>query len=132
MVQCVNVYAYTGTNIRHVLCQLQLLTKAIRTQRSQTALWEEVQGIPLPSIKRVAVTDAMQNIAYEETNLQHTYDYADPDIHLQHTGTVLIQLGNHEGDHPLLTSKLNALSSPPYKHLPATIYDIYKTHCEIA
>ena len=55
--------------------------------------------------KSVTVTDAMQNIAYEETNLHHTYDYADPDICLQHTNTVLKQLGNHEKDHLLLTSK---------------------------
>ena len=34
--------------------------------------------------KSVAVTDAMQDIVYEETNPHHTYDYVDPDICLQH------------------------------------------------
>ena len=55
--------------------------------------------------KSVAVTDTMESIVYEETNLQHTYDYADPDICLQHTDTVLKRLENHEKDHLFLTSK---------------------------
>ena len=48
----------------------------------------------------------MQSLSPQQgTNMHHTYDYADPDVCLQHTNIALKQPRNREKGHPSLTSK---------------------------
>ena len=65
--------------------------------------------------KTTAVTNVIKSHSQQEVNMHHTYDYADPDICLQHTNIVLKQPRNGEKGHPFLTSKQG--KSTMRKHL---------------
>ena len=65
----------------------------------------------------------MPSHSEQGTNMHHTYDYADPDVCLQHTNIALQQLGNGEKGPPFLTSKQGKSTIP--KHFQATTLQYY-------
>ena len=116
----VDVYA----SIMHTLCQLQLLAQAITTWFSQTDLWEEVQGNPLPSKKgqllwprcRVVPTSKRRTCTTRMIILIRTYAY---------NMRTLFSNNRKTTKRIILFSPANRKVSPPHNHFQVLTYNIH-------